>query len=202
MAIASSTPTRPTSAASTRCSTPTTCSISRRSAVRKKRASCTGCATTTSTRTRTHDRAREKGSQQAQHGPYRETRRAARAAFARVAGALECERVRHLVPHEPRRRVRRGQDGPGNGDHSRLRALEGRNAGRTDRARAVFLVSLAPLSERSHGGLLSRAHDTGRVHARGRRGRGGRAVWGAGGRARGDGKPVPRENQRAVGGGV
>src|SRR5205823_7659520 len=98
--------------------------------------------------------------------PDREARRAPRATLARVARDRRCERVRHLVRHEARRRVRRRQDRPGPADDTELRPPDAGAADRADRGRALLLLSLAPLRDRSQGRLLVGAYHAGGVPSR------------------------------------
>src|SRR2546430_291381 len=104
------------------------------------------------------------------HGEHRSDRKAGRTprpTNARVARPHERGRVWHLVPGQTRWRVYRGQGGPGQAQHTGLRACHAGTAGRAHRPGALLLVSLASLRRGSRRGLLGRANDAGRVHARG-----------------------------------
>src|SRR6185437_9206755 len=115
----------------------------------------------------THGSQHRNAQRHEEHRSDRKTGRAPRPTHARVARPHERGRVWHLVPRKTRWRVYRGQPGPGPAQHTGLRARDAGNAGRAHRSGTVLLVSLAPLRRRPRRGLLGRAHDAGRVHARG-----------------------------------
>src|SRR2546430_12483420 len=81
----------------------------------------------------------------AEHRSDRKTGRAPRPTYPRVARPHERGRVWSLVPGKARGRVYRGQAGPGQAQHTRLRACDPGNARRAHRPGALLPVSLAPL---------------------------------------------------------